>query len=289
MRRIVSVILAAFLLSVSIVSVYALDTVMYTEKVSPSLNRLFDVPVYIKSDKKLAVATFNLKYNPKKVAFRDVISDIENSKVRYKDGNGSLKVIFLCKNGVGLKDKTKLLYVKFKSLDESGSAIIISGEDFVDSSVKNFTPPKTVVCSINNGSAEDVVENIDEDAGESTGETFDGEYESVNPASGEAAAVDGKANRAYGARGKTASGNNRSYNRYNSKRNSGGNKEYNKPDSGKRGFLGKFDTAGNFGNPTLLVIICVSITALIITAAIMVNLSLKSRKKKKNKKDEEII
>lgn len=264
MRKTVSVFAAVILSLLSFISAFASDTVMYTEKLSAPLNRLFDVPIYIKSEKTLSAASFNIKYDSKKTAFRNALCDIENSKVKFKDENGFVKVIFLCESGVNLKKKSKLLYLRFKSIDTSSTAVTIAADDFVDSGAKTFTPPGQVVCKINENAEDEIAD----------------ESELNDSQTGAKVSSDGKY--------KIVKGKRIPNKKFRYKTNKSTSSRYKKDsENKKKGLFGRMNTSGKFLNPSLLIIICVAISMLIFTTAVMINLSINSRNKKKESKIDE--
>lgn len=130
-------------------TVFASETVLYKGAVSADNNRLFDVPVNIKSDKILTAAAFTVSYDKNALVFRKAFSDINGAKVRFNDSGGSVKVIFLITDGVRINKKAPLLSVRFKSLKSGESTIKIIPSDFVDINAKNFKAPNEAVWTVN--------------------------------------------------------------------------------------------------------------------------------------------
>lgn len=143
MKRVTGVISALLICLISF-SAYAADTNMYTDSISSDNNRLFDVPIYIKSSKILTAAAFTLKYDTSKIAFRNVSATVSGATVKYAENNGKLKLIFLCANGVKVNKKSLIARVKFKTVAAEGSIISITASDFVNYKAVNFTPPASV-------------------------------------------------------------------------------------------------------------------------------------------------
>ena len=76
-------------------------------------NRIFSVPVSIKSDKMLTAATFTLSYDKNAVSYRSVETDIDDAIVKAYDEDGKTTVIFLHGDGVSLSDTPLLLNVRY--------------------------------------------------------------------------------------------------------------------------------------------------------------------------------
>lgn len=150
MKRIIAFFAVLFLL-VTPFSAYASYTKMSTDNINADNNRIFDVPVYMNSSKILTAATFTVKYNPSAVAFRKAGTTIPNAKVNYVDNNGTVKAVFLCSNGVKINKKSLIVSVKFKTLQAGRSDIVVSASDTVDLNAKNFTAPSSVKSTVTVG------------------------------------------------------------------------------------------------------------------------------------------
>lgn len=246
MRKSVCFILAV-IIWLSVVCAYAVTAEMRTEKIYTPNNRLFDVPVYFNTSKPLSAATFSVRYNPDKAVFRKAVSNVSESTVKCSDKNGVVKAVFICPNGVKLNKNSLLLVFRFKAVNSGNSEIKITADDCVDSDVKNFTPPKAVSCIVETG---------------------------------------GKSSGYYSRK-------NRSYMIKSDEKADDDDIGENMPDgiiddnknSKSSGLLSQMDVTGNGGNPSLLIIICVMILAVIITAGVIFNQN-RLERKREDKKDE---
>ena len=138
MKKIISFCAVFFILfSVFIPVVNCADSIV-TENVTAQKNRLFDVNVAVDSDKIISAATFIIKYDSSKLAWREGKTELSNSLVKYRNKDNQVKLIFLCADGIAL-DKSKTLFtVKFKALDYGESKISISASDCVSNNLKNI-------------------------------------------------------------------------------------------------------------------------------------------------------
>lgn len=146
MKRLLSIFIALMLFAVSF-SANAVST-LGTKNITADNNRLFEIPVIVKSPKALTAATFTLKYDKSAAAFRKTTAAFPEATVKSVEKNGSVKVIFLCPNGVKVSKNSQLFSVTFKTLKQGSSFINITASDFVDSKAKNFTPPSSVKCRV---------------------------------------------------------------------------------------------------------------------------------------------
>ena len=138
MKKIISFCAVFFILfSVFMPVVNCADSIV-TENVTAQKNRLFDVNVAVDSDKIISAATFIIKYDSSKLAWREGKTELSNSLVKYRNKDNQVKLIFLCADGIAL-DKSKTLFsVKFKALDYGESKISISASDCVSNNLKNI-------------------------------------------------------------------------------------------------------------------------------------------------------
>ena len=149
--RIACVILSAVVFLFSAVSAEAVDTKLYGGKISAKNGRYFDVPVYMQSSFALSAATFTLKYDTKELSYSRAYTDIPSAKVKSRYTDGSVKVIFLCPEGLRINKKSRFLNVRFKAVSAGSCSIKITSEDCVDPKAKNFTAPKSVNCTVYTG------------------------------------------------------------------------------------------------------------------------------------------
>ena len=138
MKKIISFCTVFFILfSVFMPVVNCADSIV-TENVTAQKNRLFDVNVAVDSHKIISAATFIIKYDSSKLAWRGGKTELSNSLVKYRNKDNQVKLIFLCADGIAL-DKSKTLFsVKFKALDYGESKINISATDCVSNNLKNI-------------------------------------------------------------------------------------------------------------------------------------------------------
>lgn len=138
MKKIISFCAVFFILfSVFMPVVNCADSIV-TENVTAQKNRLFDVNVAVDSHKIISAATFIIKYDSSKLAWRGGKTELSNSLVKYRNKDNQVKLIFLCADGIAL-DKSKTLFtVKFKALDYGESKISISAADCVSNNLKNI-------------------------------------------------------------------------------------------------------------------------------------------------------
>ena len=138
MKKIISFCAVFFILfSVFMPVVNCADSIV-TENVTAQKNRLFDVNVAVDSHKIISAATFIIKYDSSKLAWRGGKTELSNSLVKYRNKDNQVKLIFLCADGIAL-DKSKTLFsVKFKALDYGESKISISASDCVSNNLKNI-------------------------------------------------------------------------------------------------------------------------------------------------------
>ncbi len=146
MKRLLSIFIALMLFTVSF-SANAAST-LGTKNITADNNRLFEIPVLVRSSKVLTAATFTLKYDTSAIAFRKTTAAFPEATVKSAEKNGSVKVIFLCPNGVKVSKNSQLFSVTFKTLKQGSSFINITASDFVDLRAKNFTPPNSVKCRV---------------------------------------------------------------------------------------------------------------------------------------------
>ncbi|MCH5298132.1 MAG: hypothetical protein J1E96_00060 [Ruminococcus sp.] len=126
----------------------AYDNKIITDSVTTKNNRIFEVPVGISSEKTMTAGTFTLSYDTSDVEFRGVSALTPDSRVKAVDRKGETTVIFVCADGVSLKDEPYLFAVKYKKISEKNSDIKISVSDCVDGDVKNFSAPDSAVCKV---------------------------------------------------------------------------------------------------------------------------------------------
>lgn len=138
MKKIISFCAVFFILfSLFIPVVNCADSIV-TENVTAQKNRLFDVNVAVDSHKTISAATFIIKYDSSKLAWRGGKTELSDSLVKYRNKDNQVKLIFLCADGIAL-DKSKTLFsVKFKALDYGESKINISATDCVSNNLKNI-------------------------------------------------------------------------------------------------------------------------------------------------------
>ncbi len=138
MKKIISFCAVFFILfSVFMPVVNCADSIV-TENVTAQKNRLFDVNVAVDSHKIISAATFIIRYDSSKLAWRGGKTELSNSLVKYRNKDNQVKLIFLCADGIAL-DKSKTLFsVKFKALDYGESKINISATDCVSNNLKNI-------------------------------------------------------------------------------------------------------------------------------------------------------
>ena len=138
MKKIISFCTVFFILfSVFMPVVNCADSIV-TENVTAQKNRLFDVNVAVDSHKIISAATFIIKYDSSKLAWRGGKTELSNSLVKYRNKDNQVKLIFLCADGIAL-DKSKTLFtIKFKALDYGESKISISASDCVSNNLKNI-------------------------------------------------------------------------------------------------------------------------------------------------------
>ena len=138
MKKIISFCAVFFILfSVFMPVVNCADSIV-TENVTAQKNRLFDVNVAVDSHKIISAATFIIKYDSSKLAWRGGKTELSNSLVKYRNKDNQVKLIFLCADGIAL-DKSKTLFtIKFKALDYGESKISISASDCVSNNLKNI-------------------------------------------------------------------------------------------------------------------------------------------------------
>lgn len=138
MKKIISFCAVFFVLFFLFIPVVNCADSIVTENVTAYKNRLFDVSVAVDSHKTISAATFIIKYDSNKLAWRGGKTELSNSLIKYRNESNQVKLIFLCPNGVTL-DKSKTLFsVKFKALDYGESKISISATDCVNNNLKNI-------------------------------------------------------------------------------------------------------------------------------------------------------
>lgn len=119
-----------------------------TDSVTTKNNRIFEIPVGISMNRKMTAGTFTLSYDSSDVEFRGVSALAPDSKVKAVDRKGETVVIFVCADGISLKEAPCLFTVKYKKISENNCDIKISVSDCVDSDVKNFSAPDSAVCKV---------------------------------------------------------------------------------------------------------------------------------------------
>lgn len=96
----------------------------------------------------MTAGTFTLSYDSSDIEFRGVSVLSSDSKIKAVDRKGKTVVVFVCADGVSLKNSPYLFTVKYKKISESDCDIKISVSDCVDSDVKNFSAPDSAVCKV---------------------------------------------------------------------------------------------------------------------------------------------
>ena len=147
-KRILIVFSIIFALLVSAISVNAYNNKIVTESVATKNNRIFEIPVGISSEKTMTAGTFTLSYDTSDVEFRGVSALAPDSRVKAVDRKGETTVIFVCGDGVSLKDAPYLFTVNYKKISEENCDVKISVSDCVDSDLKNFPEPDFAVCKV---------------------------------------------------------------------------------------------------------------------------------------------
>lgn len=210
-----------------------------TKNITADNNRLFDVPIIMKSKSVISAATFNIYYDSSTAVFRKAYTDITSAKVRCVDSGKRVKVIFLCPNGVKISKNSLLLNVRFKTISEGASKIKISAEDCVDYNAESFPAPKPIVCKVNVNGKAGIVRS-----GKSAGRNGIKSY-----------------NKSY----------DKSSSRSSDKNNSGNDGDSSVSDKEEEGLLEDFSSiAGEKNNPILMVIfIAAAVIAAVTFAAIM--------------------
>lgn len=138
MKKIISFCAVFFILfSVFMPVVNCADSIV-TENVTAQKNRLFDVNVAVDSGKIISAATFIIKYDSSKLAWRGGKTELSDSLVKYRNKDNQVKLIFLCADGIALAKSKTLFTIKFKALDYGESKINISAADCVSNNLKNI-------------------------------------------------------------------------------------------------------------------------------------------------------
>lgn len=148
MKRIIPFcVIFCILFSVCSPVVKGADNVL-VEDINANKNRIFDVNVSIDSHKTVSAATFIVKFDSGKIAWRGGKTELSQSLIRYSDKGDKVKLIFLCADGIALDKSKNLFTLKFKALDYGKSKIEISTADCVSNKLKNIDDFKSSSCYV---------------------------------------------------------------------------------------------------------------------------------------------
>lgn len=110
--------------------------------------RLFNVSVGLSCKEVVTAATFTLSFDGDYFEFREIEKYQTDCTVRAVSGDGMVKAIFLCPNGVNAKKGQALFSVKLKGVKSGKSRVKISASDCVNDKVKNFASPESAYCNV---------------------------------------------------------------------------------------------------------------------------------------------
>lgn len=137
MKKLLLIILMMLLLP--IVHVSAADTVSFSaDNIECKNNRLIEVNLYAKCDKKLSAATFEFGFDKTILEFRGV-GKPKGTLVEYNEKSNSVKLSYLCKDGADISSKAAVFTLKFKTISEGFSDITYSVFDCADSDIGQMT------------------------------------------------------------------------------------------------------------------------------------------------------
>ena len=124
MKKLLLIILMMLLLP--IVHVSAADTVSFSaDNIECKNNRLIEVNLYAKCDKKLSAATFEFGFDKTILEFRGV-GKPKGTLVEYNEKSNSVKLSYLCKDGADISSKAAVFTLKFKTISEGGKVTVTS-------------------------------------------------------------------------------------------------------------------------------------------------------------------
>ena len=126
---------------------FCASATLKSSDVEVAAGRLFDVDIAVKSDETLTAGSFRLEYDPNTIEIRSVSANTIG-EVRSADDGGETTAIYLCSNGISLKNSPSLISVRYKLLKSADAKIKISAYDFTNMEVENFTPPQPIYVKV---------------------------------------------------------------------------------------------------------------------------------------------
>ncbi len=136
MKKVVSILSALLIIMVSYQSVFAAENISFElTNCEASQNKSFSVDLIAKSSIELSAATFEFKYDKTMIEFKNIKAD--NSKVKYNELDGSVKVSYLCADGKNINNGNAILTITFKAMNLGNCFVDFSASDCVDSNA-NF-------------------------------------------------------------------------------------------------------------------------------------------------------
>ena len=139
MKRIIVVLAAlALLLPSAFVSVAAGTVSFEAESISCANNRLAEVAFTAHGSGKLCAALFTVTFDSSVLEFREAKA-AKGSRVEINPAGESVKISYLCSDGIDLSGQAELFTLTFKSCSEGVSEIAYSVFDCVDSQVESMS------------------------------------------------------------------------------------------------------------------------------------------------------
>lgn len=136
MKKLVSILSVLLIIILSCQSVFAVENISFElTNCDTSQNRLFSVDMIAKSSTELSAATFEFKYDKNMIEFKNIKAN--NSKVKYNELDGSVKVSYLCADGKNINNGDTIFSITFKAISSGNCFVDFSASDCVDSNA-NF-------------------------------------------------------------------------------------------------------------------------------------------------------
>ena len=168
MKHIISVFSTVIILLMSIISVFASDSVQFKlSDCTTDNNRLFTVEMTATSSIKLSAVTFEFEYDKNLLEFKSAKTTDNESKITVNENYDNVKIVYLNTYGKNIKNGEVILALTFKSVKSGTGYIDFTVSDCVDSDINNTdigncASSKIVVNSKNANSEKNKNEDADE-------------------------------------------------------------------------------------------------------------------------------
>ena len=136
MKRIISALVLACILSLSVIGANASESISFDfADAECKSGRLVEVAVVAKCSKRLCAATFEITYDKAMLEFRSVKTSDSNATVKANELENTVKAVYLNENGADISDEAAIFTITFKAVNSGTGYIDFTVSDCVDEDV----------------------------------------------------------------------------------------------------------------------------------------------------------